>query len=68
MSRLLGSLGRSSKEARGYTGQYAGGYDAPQGVYNPYGFDEQEPQQNSVWRKMFAKKPTKRVRPCYYIP
>ncbi|EJF62999.1 hypothetical protein DICSQDRAFT_126110 [Dichomitus squalens LYAD-421 SS1] len=60
MPRLFGSLGRSSKEGRGYTSQYADGYDAPQGYYSSYGFDEQEPRQNSTWRKVFSKKPSKR--------
>ncbi|TBU40464.1 hypothetical protein BD309DRAFT_967453 [Dichomitus squalens] len=60
MPRLFGSLGRSSKEGRGYANQYADGYDAPQGYYSSYGFDEQEPRQNSTWRKVFSKKPSKR--------
>ena len=61
MPRLFPSLGRSSKEARAYTSRYADGYDAPQGFYNAYGFEEQEPQQSSAWRKVFPKKSSKRV-------
>ncbi|KAI1792947.1 hypothetical protein LXA43DRAFT_972275 [Ganoderma leucocontextum] len=60
MPRLFPSLGRSSKEARTYAGQYADGYDAPQGYYNSYGYEEQEPQQSSAWRKVFPKKSSKR--------
>lgn len=60
MPRLFPSLGRSSKEARAYAAQYPDGYDAPQGYYNSYGFEEQEPQQSSAWRKVFPKKLSKR--------
>lgn len=61
MPRLLPSFGRSSKEhARGYTGY--DGYDAPHGYYDGYGYEEQEPQTSSAWRKVFPKKLSKRVR------
>ena len=62
MPRLFPSLGRSSKEQGRAYAQYEG-YDAPHGMYD-YGYDEQEPQQNSAWRKVFPRKSHKRVRLC----
>ncbi|KAI0723418.1 hypothetical protein C8Q76DRAFT_394810 [Earliella scabrosa] len=61
MPRLFPSLGRSSKEQGRAYAQYEG-YDAPHGMYD-YGYDEQEPQQNSAWRKVFPRKSHKRNYP-----
>ncbi|RPD61959.1 hypothetical protein L226DRAFT_571345 [Lentinus tigrinus ALCF2SS1-7] len=58
MPRLFPSLGRSSKEQARVYGQYDG-YDAPYGQYG-YGYEEQETQNGSAWRKVFPKKSTKR--------
>ncbi|RDX53103.1 hypothetical protein OH76DRAFT_69377 [Lentinus brumalis] len=58
MPRLFPSLGRSSKEQARVYGQYDG-YDAPYGQYG-YGYEEQEPQNSSAWRKILHKKSTKR--------
>lgn len=60
MPRLFPSLGRSSKEQPRAYAQYEG-YDAPHGNYYNYGYDEQEPQQSSTWRKVFPRKSSKRV-------
>ena len=62
MPRLFPSLGRSSKEQTRVYGQYDE-YDAPYSQYG-YGYEEQEPQNGSAWRKVFPKKSTKRVRLC----
>ncbi|KAH9922024.1 uncharacterized protein BXZ73DRAFT_104280 [Epithele typhae] len=63
MPRLFPSLGRSSKE---HASAYAGydTYDAPHGYYDDHGYDEQAPP-SSAWRRVFAKKPSKKkyIRP-----
>ncbi|KAI0751324.1 hypothetical protein C8Q80DRAFT_567291 [Daedaleopsis nitida] len=59
MPRLFPSLGRSSKDQGRAYAQYDG-YDAPHGYYG-YGYDEQEPQPSSAWRKVFPRKSSKRT-------
>ncbi|KAH9943042.1 uncharacterized protein BXZ73DRAFT_97103 [Epithele typhae] len=68
MPRLFPSLGRSSKE---HASAYAGydTYDAPHGYYDDHGYDEQAPP-SSAWRRVFAKKPSKKkyIRPEQVVP